>query len=80
MQRFRYDGLFLDSYDRIARDAGANVEVQVAVQRGLASVIRDSGPELSQAARDCAERTLTRAREAMKDDPDLPRLNAVAAV
>lgn len=80
MQRFRYDGLFLDSYDRIARDAGANVEVQVAVQRGLASVIRDSGPELAQAARDCAERTLTRAREAMKDDPDLPRLNAVAAV
>ena len=80
MQRFRYCGLFVDSYDRIARDAGAKVEVQIAVQLGLASLIQNSGPELAEAARDCAERTLLRARAALVDDPDLARLNAVAAV
>jgi uncharacterized membrane protein len=80
MLRFRYDGLFLDSYDRIARDAGANIEVQIAVQLGLANLIRGAGPDLAKAARDCAKRTLSRAREALRDDPDLARLNAVAAV
>jgi uncharacterized membrane protein len=80
MMRFRYDDLFMDSYDRIARDAGSNAEVQIAVQKGLASIIRDSGPELGDAARDCADRTLVRARAAMKNDSDLPRLNAAAAV
>ncbi len=71
--------LFQDSFERIARDAGGAVEVQITIQSGLAALRDRGGDRIATAAADCAAHCLTRARAAVTDDRDRARLDRAAA-
>ncbi|GGH19224.1 Uncharacterized membrane protein [Cribrihabitans marinus] len=72
--------LFEDSFDRIARDAGGMVEVQVAIQCALGAIAARADDRMARAATDCAARSLARARDGLTEESERARLEAAAAV
>ena len=65
-----YERLFRATYDVIARDAGACVEVHGAVARALEVLSEEAPDTLIEEARACAQRCRQRAEDAMPEGSD----------
>lgn len=70
--------LLRDGFSPIARDGAGNIEVQVRLQKALATLRRDGTLAMARAARDEARRALALAEDALPLDEDRARIAALA--
>ncbi len=72
------DEMFDDAFTAIARDGAGSIEVVVRLQKAFLSLSATGHPDLVKAARKHSERTLTRARMALKLPEEVERVEGLS--
>jgi uncharacterized membrane protein len=67
-----------DAFGALARDGADKVEVQLRLQKALATLAGHDDPALAEAAREMSDRALSHARERLALPSDIRRVEACA--